>query len=158
MVAAPEDHSDCRVHDGLTLCAYHDYADITDVWSDELTAPFAAVPPRAAPMVSPCCGENRVWSGSTPPSVSGSMRRPHGIVGGGCRTWNGVAVVGTDTNLLNRLALGLWSVGLPLVASDGEPCYVGGEARGVVAPLGGCPRKATRHRANLRERLVEWHQ
>ncbi len=48
-------------------------------------------------------------------------------------TWNGVAVVGTESRLINRLALGLWSVDLPSVPVNDLPCWVGGQARGIVA-------------------------
>ena len=48
-------------------------------------------------------------------------------------TWNGVAVDGTESNLINRLALGLWSVDLPSVPAGDAPCWAGGQARGIVA-------------------------
>ena len=48
-------------------------------------------------------------------------------------TWNGVEVDGTESKLINRLALGLWSVGLRSVPVGDAPCWVGGQARGIVA-------------------------
>lgn len=134
MIADPVRHSTCHTTDGLTLCAYQDYADITSVWATGLIAPFAAVP-----SVRQADGFTVVWRepglDRLDPAVQERIdndaltarwdRDP--------ATWNGVAVVGTDSEPVNRLALGLWSVGLPLVASEDSPCSVSGQARGVVA-------------------------
>ena len=145
MVADPVGHSDCRATDGLTLCAYRDYTDIVDLWGDELTAPFAAVAPQRR-----ASGFTVVWREPSldrlDPAVRG--RLDAAALAASWRadsaTWNGVAVGGTDWSPVNRLALGLWSVGLPLVApADGTPCYIGGQARGVVALWVAAQGKAT---------------
>ncbi len=145
MVADPVRHSDCRVTDGLTLCAYRDYADIVDMWSDELTAPFAAVAPQRR-----ASGFTVLWREQSLDRLDPAVRRRIDAAAlvaswqADSATWNGVAVKGTDWNPVNRLALGLWSVGLPLTASaDGMPCYIGGQARGVVALWVAAQGKAT---------------
>ena len=44
-----------------------------------------------------------------------------------------ISPLGTESNLINRLAVGLWSVGLPLMPAGEAPCWAGGQARGLVA-------------------------
>lgn len=134
MVADPVAHSTCRSNGGLTLCAYHDYADMADTWERELTDPFAAVPPERQDD-----GFTVVWRerllGRLDPAVKQRLDIDELTAkwGRDRSTWNGAAVNGDDSNPVNRLALGLWAVGLPLVAEDGAPCSVSGQARGVVA-------------------------
>ncbi len=134
MVADPELHSDCRINDGLTLCAYRDYADIIDLWSEELTAPFAAVAPQRR-----ASGFTVLWREPSLDRLDPAVRRRIDIAAIAASreadpdTWNGVEIEGTEWSPVNRLALGLWSVGLPLTAAADAPCYVGGQARGVVA-------------------------
>ena len=134
MIADPVSHSTCHTTGGLTLCAYHDYADITSVWAHELTEPFAAVPPsRQADRFTVVWREPRL--DRLDPAVQ-ELLDADALTArwdGDPATWNGVAIVGTDSEPVNRLAVGLWSVGLPLVASDGAPCSVSSQARGVVA-------------------------
>ncbi len=134
MVADPQLHSDCRINGGLTLCAYRDYADVVDLWSDELTAPFAAVAPQRR-----ASGFTVVWREPSLDRLDPAVRRRIDIAAIAAsreadpNTWNGVEIGGTESDPVNRLALGLWSVGLPLTAAADSPCYVGGQARGVVA-------------------------
>lgn len=134
MVADPVARSTCRSNGGLTLCAYRDYADIADTWERELTQPFEAVPPdRQADGFSVVWREPRL--GRLDPAVKRRLDID-ALTAQWSRdqsTWNGVVVNGTDSNPVNRLALGLWSVGLPIVAAQGVPCSVSGQARGVVA-------------------------
>ncbi len=139
MVSDPAAHSTCRTMDGLSLCAYRDYTDITEVWARELTAPFAAVAPqRRVDEFAVVWHETHldrldpaVLDQIDVDSLGASWKAQ-------AATWNGVEIDGTESNLVNRLALGLWSVDLPLVPAPpgpaGEaPCSVGGQARGVVA-------------------------
>ena len=134
MISDPIAHSSCRTTDGLTLCAYRDYADITRVWTRELTAPFAAVAPlqRANGFVV-------AWHEPRLDRLDPAVRDRLDVDALAASwsaapdTWNGVAVDGTESNLINRLALGLWSVGLASVPAGDAPCWAGGQARGVVA-------------------------
>ncbi len=134
MISDPVAHSTCSTTDGLTLCAYRDYADITKVWTRELTPPFAAAaPPRRADGFTVTWQEPRI--DRLDPAVRdlidvaalAESRRADRA------TWNGVAVIGTASNAINRLALGLWSVDLPTVPAGDSPCWTGGRARGVIA-------------------------
>jgi hypothetical protein len=134
-IADPIAHSTCSTHDGLVLCAYRDYADITDVWADELTAPFAAVSPQRR-----SDGFTVVWRELHLDRLDPAVRRRIDADAltatweADPATWNGVTIDGTESVPVNRLALGLWSAGLPLIATpEGTPCAVGGQARGVVA-------------------------
>jgi hypothetical protein len=134
MISDPVAHSSCRTTDGLTLCAYRDYADITEVWTRELAAPFAAVAPKQRAE-----GFAVVWQEPSLDRLDPAVRDRIDIEaltasrGADPATWNGVAVGGTESNLINRLALGLWSVGLPLVPAGEAPCWAGGQARGIIA-------------------------
>jgi hypothetical protein len=134
MISDPVAHSSCRTTDGLTLCAYSDYADITKVWARELTAPFAAVAPQRR-----ADGFAVVWHEPRLDRVDPAVRDRldvEALVGSWSAdqsAWNGVEVDGTESNLINRLALGLWSVGLPSVPAGEAPCWAGGQARGIVA-------------------------
>ncbi|MEP7113130.1 MAG: hypothetical protein ABI862_07680 [Ilumatobacteraceae bacterium] len=134
MISDPVAHSSCRTTDGLTLCAYRDYADITRVWTRELTPPFAAVAPQQR-----ANGFAVVWHEPRLDRLDPAVRDRIDIDALATAwstdpaTWNGVAVDGTESNLINRLALGLWSVGLPLVPAGEAPCWAGGQARGIVA-------------------------
>ena len=134
MISDPVAHSSCRTTDELTLCAYHDYSDITKVWARELTAPFAAVAPRQR-----ADGFTVVWHEPRLDRLDPAVRERIDVDAlatswtADQATWNGVEVNGTESNLINRLALGLWSVGLPSVPSGGVPCWAGGQARGIVA-------------------------
>ena len=134
MVADPAGNSTCREREGLTLCAYHDYADITDTWAKELTAPFAAVPRERRDD-----GFTVLWREPMLDRLDPAVQQRIDIEtltsewAADPSIWNGVTINGTDSNPVNRLALGLWSVGLPNVASQGVPCSVGGQARGVLA-------------------------
>ena len=134
MIANPVTYSTCHTTDGLTLCAYQDYADITSVWANELSAPFAAVPPARQ-----ADGFTVVWREPRLDRLDPAVQQRIDADALNARwdrdpaTWNGVAIVGTDSAPVNRLALGLWSVGLPLVAAEDTPCSVSGQARGVVA-------------------------
>ena len=134
MISDPVRHSTCTTTDGLTLCAYRDYADITEVWTRELTEPFAAVAPqRRADGFTVAWHEPRIDRLDPAvrelidvASIAESRRADRS-------TWNGVSVVGTESNPINRLALGLWSVDLPTVPGGDSPCWTGGRARGVIA-------------------------
>ena len=134
MISDPIAHSACRTTDGLTLCAYRDYADITKVWARELTEPFDAVWPQQRAE-----GFAVVWHESRLDRLDPAVRNRLEIEAltaswnADPATWNGVAVDGTESNLINRLALGLWSAGLPLVPAGEAPCWAGGQARGIVA-------------------------
>ena len=134
MIADPVAHSSCRTTDGLTLCAYPDYADITRVWARELTAPFAAVAPQQRNE-----GFAVVWREPRLDRLDPAVRSRIDIEAltaswsADPDTWNGVEVDGTESNLVNRLAVGLWSVGLPSVPPGEAPCWAGGQARGIVA-------------------------
>ncbi len=134
MISDPVAHSSCRTTDGLTLCAYHDYADITKVWARELTKPFAAVAPQQRAK-----GFAVVWHEPRLDRLDPVVRDRIDIDAlstswsADQATWNGVEVDGTESNLINRLALGLWSVGLPSVPAGGAPCWAGGQASGIVA-------------------------
>ena len=134
MISDPIAHSSCRTTDGLTLCAYHDYADITKVWARELTAPFAAVAPQQR-----ANGFAVVWHEPRLDRLDPAVRERIDIEAlaiswtADQATWNGVEVDGTESNLINRLALGLWSVGLPSVPAGDAPCWAGGQARAIVA-------------------------
>ena len=134
MLSDPVAHSSCRTTDGLTLCAYHDYADVTTVWARELTAPFAAVAPQQR-----ADGFAVVWHERRLDRLDPAVRERIDIDAlatswaADQTTWNGVEVDGTESNLINRLALGLWSVGLPSVPAGDAPCWVGGQARAIVA-------------------------
>lgn len=134
MISDPVAHSSCRTTDGLTLCAYRDYADITKVWARELTAPFAAVAPQRR-----ADGFTVVWREPRLDRLDPAVRnridldRLAASWSADPSTWNGVQVGGTESNLINRLALGLWSVGLRSVPARGTPCWAGGQARGIVA-------------------------
>ena len=134
MISDPVAYSSCRTTDGLTLCAYHDYADITKVWARELTAPFGAVAPQQR-----ADGFAVVWHEPRLDRLDPAVRERIDIDAlttswsTDQATWNGVEVDGTESNLINRLALGLWSVGLPSVPSGDAPCWAGGQARGIVA-------------------------
>ena len=135
MVADPMAYSTCRGTDGLRLCAYHDYADIAGVWAEELTEPFAAVAPQRR-----ASGFTVVWREPRLDRLDPAVRErldAAGLAGGWARDpaqWNGVTIEGTASNPVNRLALGLWSVELPLVVGNsGLPCAAGGQARGVIA-------------------------
>ena len=133
MITDPVQHSMCHTTDGLTLCAYYDYADITSLWADELTAPFAAVPRQRQ-----ADGFTVVWREPLLERLDPAVQERidaealNAAWDKAPATWNGVAIVGTDSDPVNRLALGLWSVGLPLVATGETPCSVSGQARGVV--------------------------
>ena len=134
MISDPVAHSSCRTVDGLMLCAYRDYADITKVWARELTAPFAAVAPRRR-----ADGFAVVWHEPRLDRLDPDVRNQLDIEAlarsqsADASTWNGVAVDGTESNLINRLALGLWSVGLPSVPARAAPCWAGGQARSIDA-------------------------
>ncbi len=134
MISDPVAHSSCRTTDGLTLCAYRDYADITKVWTRELTAPFAAVAPQRR-----ADGFAIVWHEPRLDRLDPAVRDRLDVEALAASwsadrsTWNGVAVDGTESNLINRLALGLWSVGLASVPAGEAPCWAGGQARGIVA-------------------------
>ena len=134
MISDPVAHSSCRTTDGLTLCAYHDYADITKVWARELTAPFAAVAPQRR-----AGGFAVVWHEPRLDRLDPAVRERIDVDAlatswtADQATWNGVEVDGTESNLINRLALGLWSVDLPSVPAGDAPCWAGGQARGIVA-------------------------
>ena len=134
MISDPAAHSSCRTTDGLALCAYHDYADITKVWARELTTPFAAVAPQQR-----ADGFAVVWHERRLDRLDPVVRERIDIDAlstswsADSATWNGVEVDGTESNLINRLALGLWSVGLPSVPAGDAPCWAGGQARGIVA-------------------------
>ena len=134
MISDPVAHSSCRTTDGLTLCAYLDYADITKVWARELTAPFAAVAPQLR-----ADGFAVVWHEPRLDRLDPAVRNRIDVEGlatswgADPATWNGVAVDGTESNLINRLAIGLWSVRLPTVPAGEAPCWAGGQARGIVA-------------------------
>lgn len=115
MISDPAAHSSCRTVDGLTLCAYSDYADITRVWARELTAPFAAVAPQRR-----ADGFAVMWQESSLDRLDPAVRDQIDVealatLRADPATWNGVEVDGPESNRINRLALGLWSVGLPLV-------------------------------------------
>ena len=134
MISDPVSHSSCRTTDGLTLCAYRDYADITEVWARELTEPFGAISPRQRAE-----GFAVVWHEPRLDRLDPAVRERLDVEAlnaswrADAATWNGVAVDGTESNLINRLALGLWSVGLPAVPASDAPCWAGGQARGIVA-------------------------
>lgn len=134
MISDPMTHSSCRTTDGLTLCAYRDYADITNVWLRELTEPFAAVAPQQRAE-----GFTLVWHEPRLDRLDPAVRNRLDAQSltaswsGDPAAWNGVAVDGTESKLINRLALGLWSVGLPLAPAGDAPCWAGSQARGVVA-------------------------
>ncbi|MEO6123522.1 MAG: hypothetical protein ABIR32_07400 [Ilumatobacteraceae bacterium] len=134
MISDPIAHSSCQTTDGLTLCAYSDYADITRVWSRELTEPFAAVAPQHR-----ANGFAVIWHEPRLDRLDPAVRTRIDAEdltsswSADTATWNGVAVDGTESNLINRLALGLWSVGLPTEPAGDAPCWAGGQARGVVA-------------------------
>ncbi|MEO5722980.1 MAG: hypothetical protein ABIQ39_07100 [Ilumatobacteraceae bacterium] len=134
MISDPVAHASCRTTDGLTLCAYRDYADITKVWARELTEPFAAVAPRQRSE-----GFTVVWHEPRLDRLDPAVRDRLDVEAlsaswsGDPAAWNGVAVDGTESNLINRLALGLCSVGLPSVPAGDAPCWAGGQARGIVA-------------------------
>lgn len=134
MISDPASHSSCQSTDGLTLCAYRDYSEITKAWAKVLTAPFAAVEPQRRSQ-----GLTVVWHEPRLDRLDPAVREQTDIEAlanswsSDQSTWNGVAVVGTESNPVNRLALGLWSVGLPLVPDGDVPCWVGGQARGIVA-------------------------
>ena len=134
MISDPIAHSSCRTTDGLTLCAYDDYADITKVWTRELTAPFASVAPQQR-----ANGFAVVWHEPRLDRLDPAVRERIDVEALATAwntdsgTWNGVAVSGTESNLINRLALGLWSVDLPSVPAGQAPCWAGGQARGIVA-------------------------
>ncbi|MEO8267357.1 MAG: hypothetical protein ABI706_17795, partial [Ilumatobacteraceae bacterium] len=134
MISDPVALSSCRTTEGLTLCAYRDYADITRVWARELTAPFAAVWPHKR-----ANGFAVVWQEPRLDRLDPAVRDRLDVAAlaasrsADSATWNGVAADGTESNLINRLALGLWSVGLPSVPAGDAPCWAGGQARGVVA-------------------------
>ena len=134
MISDPIAHSSCRTTDELTLCAYHDYSDITKVWARELTAPFAAVAPQQR-----ANGFAVVWHEPRLDRLDPAVRQRIDVDAlatswtADQATWNGVEVDGTESNLINRLALGLWSVGLPSVPAGDAPCWAGGQARGIVA-------------------------
>ena len=134
MVSDPVAHSSCRTSEGLTLCAYRDYADISEVWSRELTAPFAAVAPQRR-----ADGFTVIWREPSLDRLDPAVRDRLDIEAlveswrADHASWNGVEVDGTESNVINRLALGLWSVGLPLSPLTEAPCWAGGQARGVVA-------------------------
>ena len=134
MISDPAAHSSCRTTDGLALCAYHDYADITKVWARELTTPFAAVAPQQR-----ADGFAVVWHEPRLDRLDPVVRERIDIDAlstswsADSATWNGVEVDGTESNLINRLALGLWSVDLPSVPAGDAPCWAGGQARGIVA-------------------------
>ena len=134
MISDPIAHSSCRTTDGLTLCAYRDYADITGVWTRELTAPFAAVWPQRRTN-----GFAVVWHEPRLDRLDPAVRDRLDVQAlaaswnADSSTWNGVAVDGTESNLINRLALGLWSVSLASVPAGDAPCWAGGQARGIVA-------------------------
>ena len=134
MISDPVAHASCRTTDGLTLCAYREYADITKVWARELTAPFAAVAPQQR-----ANGFAVVWHEPRLDRLDPAVRDRLDVEALSASwsadpaTWNGVAVDGTESSLINRLALGLWSVGLPTVPAGDAPCWAGGQARGIVA-------------------------
>ncbi len=134
MISDPVAHSSCRTVDGLTLCAYRDYADITKVWARELTAPFAAVAPQRR-----ADGFAVVWQEDSLDRLDPAVRDQIDVEALATSrradpdTWNGVEVDGPESNRINRLALGLWSVGLPLAPVAEAPCWVGGQSRGIVA-------------------------
>ena len=134
MISDPVARSSCRTTDGLTLCAYHDYADITKVWARELTAPFASVAPQRR-----ADGFAVIWHEPRLDRLDPAVRDRLDVDAlatswsADRASWNGVAVDGTESNLINRLALGLWSVGLPSVPAGDAPCGAGGQARGIVA-------------------------
>ena len=134
MISDPVRHSTCSTTDGLTLCAYDDYSDITEVWARELTPPFAAVAPRRRAE-----GFTVTWHEPRIDRLDPAVRELIDVDAIAAKrqadqaTWNGVAVIGTESNAINRLALGLWSVDLPLVPTGDAPCWVGGQARGVIA-------------------------
>lgn len=134
MISDPVAHSSCRTADGLILCAYRDYADITKVWARELTAPFAAVAPQRR-----ADGFAVVWQEVSLDRLDPAVREQIDVEALAASrradpaTWNGVEVDGPDSNRINRLALGLWSVGLPLAPVTEAPCWVGGQSRGIVA-------------------------
>jgi hypothetical protein len=104
------------------------------VWARELTAPFAAVAPQQR-----ADGFAVVWHEPRLDRLDSAVRDQIDVDSlatawtADSATWNGVEVDGTESNLINRLALGLWSVGLPLVPAGGAPCWAGGQARGSVA-------------------------
>ena len=134
MISDPIAHSSCRTTDELTLCAYQDYADITKVWARELTPPFAAVAPQQR-----ANGFTVVWHEPRLDRLDPAVRERIDVDAlttswiADQATWNGVEVDGTESNLINRLALGLWSVDLPSVPAGDAPCWAGGQARGIVA-------------------------
>ncbi len=134
MITDPIAHSSCDTTNGLMLCAYRDYSDITKVWARELTAPFAAIAPQRRDD-----GFAVVWHERHLDRLDPAVRDRFDAKALATSwsadeaTWNGVEVDGTESNMINRLALGLWSVGLPSVPTDDAPCWAGGQARGIVA-------------------------
>ncbi len=134
MIADPVAHSSCRTADGLTVCAYRDYADITKVWARELAPPFAAVAPQRR-----ADGFAVVWQEDSLDRLDPAVREQIDVEAlatsrrADPATWNGVEVDGPESKMINRLALGLWSVGLPLAPVAEAPCWVGGQSRGIVA-------------------------
>ena len=134
MITDPVAHSWCDTTNGLMLCAYRDYSDITKVWARELTAPFAAVAPQRR-----ADGFAVVWHEPHLDRLDPAVRDRFDAKAlatswsADQNTWNGVEVDGTESNPINRLALGLWSVGLPSVPARDTPCWAGGQARGIVA-------------------------
>ena len=135
LVADPVAHSTCRNGDGLTLCAYDDYADILDSWSGDLTASFAVVAPERR-----ATGFTVLWREPRLDRLDPAVRALIDVdslaaaAAGDRSTWSGVAIEGSESVAVNRIALGLWSADLPLVPdATGIPCTVGGQARGVVA-------------------------
>ena len=145
MVADPVAHSTCRELGGLRLCAYADYADIVDLWAEQLSQPFAAVPAerRAAEF-------SIIWRETSLDRLDPAVQRRLDIEAlttdwaSDHSSFNGAAGDGTDAMEMNRLAIGLWAVVLPTQPVDDTPCAVGGQARGVVALWVAAQGKSTR--------------
>ncbi len=135
LVSDPVAHSTCRTEDGLTLCAYHDYADILDNWERDLTASFAAVAPGKR-----ATGFTVLWREPRPDRLDPAVLKRLDVdtftapATSDRGVWNGVALEVSESVAVNRIALGLWSADLPLAPDANDvPCSVGGQARGVVA-------------------------
>jgi hypothetical protein len=138
-VSDPADHQVCEMHGTTEYCAWPEFREWLPEWATVVEPVLAAAPADIAATASPVRQrlsptqtarlEPAVRDRLEPPSVRDS---PHvwpddGALHPGA-TWY------RDDPQELAVATGTWAVGLPTtMRPDGFPCYVSGQARGIVA-------------------------
>jgi hypothetical protein len=139
IVSNPLDHQVCTEGATATYCAYEPFERFTDDWAAAIQPVLDAAPPdvarrplRVGQRPSPVeidVLDGRVQSRLMPASLG---RAPY--------AWPADDAIHPDlrwsedeAGITLAINAGSWAVGLPTAPSDASPCYVGGQARGVVA-------------------------